>query len=272
MLRLIMITERASVARHAIDSGVDRIMIDMETHGKVARQGHLSTVINSHTFGDLHAVRTAVPDAEVMVRLNPWHRETAREVELAVSHGADLLMLPMVRSAHEVERLSEVVNGRLPICPLIETVSASIEAARIAQVHGVTELHIGLNDLHLDLRRSFMFEPVAEGLVESIASSIRHLNIPYGFGGVARVGFGAVPVDLVLAEHARIGSTAAILSRSFHHNATTPEELPDLGDQIRMLREIHSRHLDADRDALDRLHEEFKRCVSSVAAEYSRST
>jgi hypothetical protein len=272
MLRLIMITDRATIARHAIDSGVDRIMIDMESHGKLARQGHLSTVISGHTFADLDAVRKAVPDAEVMVRLNPWHCNSASEVDRAVNHGADLLMLPMVRHAREVEMFSKTVNGRLPICPLIETVGASIEAARIARVPSVTEMHIGLNDLHLDLRRTFMFEPLAEGIVDSIASSIRDLGIPYGFGGVARVGSGAVPVDLVLAEHARLGSTAAILSRSFHHNATTPDELPDLAEQIRILREIHSRHLDAGSEVLDRLHEELQHCVASVVAEFSRAT
>ena len=37
----------------------------------------------------------------------------------------------------------------------------------------------------------------------------------YGFGGIARLGYGMLPSEYVIAEHYRLGSTAAILSRSF---------------------------------------------------------
>ena len=36
-----------------------------------------------------------------------------------------------------------------------------------------------------------------------------------GFGGIARLGFGMLPAEHVIAEHYRLGSTAVILSRSF---------------------------------------------------------
>ena len=40
-------------------------------------------------------------------------------------------------------------------------------------------------------------------------------GIPYGFGGIARLGYGSLPAEKVIAEHYRLGSTCAILSRSF---------------------------------------------------------
>src|SRR5699024_2732263 len=39
--------------------------------------------------------------------------------------------------------------------------------------------------------------------------------IKYGFGGIARVGYGMLPAEYIIAEHYHLGSTAAILSRGF---------------------------------------------------------
>jgi hypothetical protein len=38
---------------------------------------------------------------------------------------------------------------------------------------------------------------------------------PYGFGGLASLGRGLVPAEMIIKEHYRLGSTGAILSRSF---------------------------------------------------------
>jgi hypothetical protein len=40
-------------------------------------------------------------------------------------------------------------------------------------------------------------------------------GIPYGFGGIAKIGEGLLPAERVITEHYRLGSTRAILSRSF---------------------------------------------------------
>lgn len=267
-IRLWLITNSTDVAKFAVQSGADRIFIDLEINGKVERQGHLSTVISRHTFEDLGAVREAVPDTELLVRLNPLHPGSAYEVEEAVSRGADILMLPMFRSADEVRRFTALVAGRAPVCLLVETVGAMDDLDAIVLVEGVSEIHIGLNDLHLELGNHFMFEPVADGLVDRMAGVIGQAGIPFGFGGVARVGDGDLPVELVLAEHARLGSTAAILSRSFHRNARTVEELQtwmDLGAEISRLRQIHAGHLRSPSSELDALHGELQQRVKVIA-------
>lgn len=267
-IRLWLITNSTDVAKFAVQSGADRIFIDLEINGKVERQGHLSTVISRHTFEDLGAVREAVPDTELLVRLNPLHPGSAYEVEEAVSRGADILMLPMFRSADEVRRFTALVAGRAPVCLLVETVGAMDDLDAIVRVEGVSEIHIGLNDLHLELGNHFMFEPVADGLVDRMAGVIVQAGIPFGFGGVARVGDGDLPVELVLAEHARLGSTAAILSRSFHRNARTVEELQtwmDLGAEISRLRQIHAGHLRSPSSELDALHGELQQRVKVIA-------
>ena len=60
-----------------------------------------------------------------------------------------------------------------------------------------------------------MFELVANGMVEDLCTKIRKCGLPYGFGGIARLGQGLIPAEMVICEHYRLGSTRAILSRSF---------------------------------------------------------
>ena len=44
---------------------------------------------------------------------------------------------------------------------------------------------------------------------------IKKKGIPYGFGGIGRIGTGELPAEYIIKEHYRLGSTCAILSRSF---------------------------------------------------------
>lgn len=61
----------------------------------------------------------------------------------------------------------------------------------------------------------FMFELLADGTVEKLCNKVRNKGIPYGFGGIAQLGQGMLPAEHVIAEHYRLGSSMAILSRSF---------------------------------------------------------
>ena len=80
---------------------------------------------------------------------------------------------------------------------------------------GFDEIHIGLNDLHLSYGMSFMFEPFADGIVESLCDKFKKAGVPYGFGGIAKLGDDMLPAERIIMEHYRLGSTRAILSRSF---------------------------------------------------------
>ena len=86
---------------------------------------------------------------------------------------------------------------------------------KILAVPGVDELFIGLNDLHISMGLTFMFEFLSNGLLEYIANKCNKAGMPFGFGGIARIGEGDLPSDNILGEHVRLGSTSVILSRTF---------------------------------------------------------
>jgi 2-keto-3-deoxy-L-rhamnonate aldolase RhmA len=240
MLKLMLICNDPELARFAASCGVDRIFVDLEVLGKQERQGHLDTVMSRHSIEDVARVRKAVPEAELLVRLNPMHPGTAEEVERALDAGADLLMLPMFRQAAEVERFIGYIAGRAAVIPLVETADAAGRLAEIVQLPGINEIYIGLNDLHIEMGRAFMFELLADGTVDSLARTIRDAGIPFGFGGIARMGEGRLPGELVLGEHLRLGSSSVILSRTFHRHSVGLGDLLDNMDfeaEVRKLRD-----------------------------------
>ena len=220
-----LITNDPQVAAFAVANGVGRIMVDIERLGKVERQIGRSTVISDHHIGDVARIRAAVPTANILLRINPWHAGSPAEIAEGIAAGADHIMLPMVRDQHEVVAAAACLSGsRVGLVPLIETPAAMARLNLIVPVQGVSEIYIGLNDLHLGLGLQFMFEIVAGGLLDHMAGIMRAAEMPFGFGGIATLGGGAVPAELVLAEHRRLGSTRVILSRAFSRGATSVED------------------------------------------------
>lgn len=214
------ITNRPDVARLCENVGVDRIFVDMEWMGKAERQGHIDSVKSFHTLEDVANVRTVLTRSELLVRVNPFHAGTRKEISGAIAAGADCVMLPMAHTYDEVCKFTDAVAGRAKAILLLETRGAEDALEPILEKSGIDEIHIGLNDLSLDYGIPFMFTLLANGTVERICSRIRPYAIPYGFGGVARIGGGRVPTENVLMEHLRLGSTRAILSRSFYNTDT----------------------------------------------------
>lgn len=215
------ITNNPVTARIAQEAGVDRIWVDMEYIGKDQRQGGMDTVKNHHTVDDVKRIRPVVTAAELMVRVNPIHEATdaysdsAAEIDAVIEAGADVIMLPMFRTAEEVRKFVSCVDGRAKVQLLVETAEAVENIDAILDVPGIDEIHIGLNDLHLAYRMDFMFELLCGDIIRKLCEKIRAKGIKYGFGGIARVGFGMLPAELIIAEHYHLGSTAAILSRGF---------------------------------------------------------
>ncbi|WP_239615845.1 aldolase/citrate lyase family protein [Cohnella mopanensis] len=240
-MKLMLIANDPEVAEYAVQSGVDRIFVDLERNGKVERQGHLDTVISNHSFEDAYRVKKSIADAKMLIRLNPFHDKTRDEVERALDVGADILMLPMFHGREEVERFCAYVNGRCDVIPLVETAQAMVRLDSIVEIEGISEIYFGLNDLHLALKLDFMFEILSSGLVDYMSGIVKLRGLQFGFGGISRFGSGIVSGELVLAEHARLGSESVILSRSFHGNAKNLKELivnVDLEKEIKQLRQL----------------------------------
>jgi HpcH/HpaI aldolase/citrate lyase family len=154
-----------------------------------------------------------------MVRVNPLHEGTRTEVDAVLARGADSLMLPMFDGRATLQEFADIVAGRAPIVPLLETAAALESVEEWAGTPGLQEIFVGLNDLHLSLGCRFMFEPLADGSVERVARVAQRHRLPFGFGGIARVEEGLLPGRDVLAEHLRLGSSAVILSRTFHRDS-----------------------------------------------------
>ena len=220
-LKLMYITNRPDVAKVAQSCGVDRIFVDMEYIGKEERQGGLDTVKSHHTVEDVKNLRGVLNETELLVRVNPIHEageswcSSKEEIDAVVEAGADIIMLPMAKTVDEIKKFVEYVGGRVKTMLLLETAEARENLKEMLDVGGIDMVHIGLNDLHLSYGMKFMFQLLTDGTVEDIIKTITAYGIPYGFGGIARLGFGMLPAEYVIAEHYRLGSSMAILSRSF---------------------------------------------------------
>lgn len=220
-MKYFFITDCPEIAKYVDHCGVDCIFIDLELLGKVERQGGRDTVISHHKVENISRVKDAVKNAEVLVRLNPLNPQSSVEIESALDQGADALMLPMFRSLEEIEWFCNRVNSRARIVPLVETIGAMNQLEEIVQLPDVSQIHIGLNDLHLDMELNFMFELMSNGTMDQMSAICRRAEIPFGIGGISTMEQGLVSGRLVLSAHARLGSEWVILSRSFHQLATS---------------------------------------------------
>lgn len=215
------ITNNPKIAQIAEASGVDWIFVDMEFIGKDARQGGLDTVRNHHTANDVRIIKEVLSSAQVIVRINPIHDElpyyqaSKAEIDEVISAGADILMLPFFHTVKEVEDFVSLVGGRVKTCLLMETPEAAELLDDILEVPGIDMIHIGLNDMHLALGMTFMFELLANGKVDEWMKKIKAKGIMCGFGGIAGLNTGLLPGAKVLKEHCRLGSEMVIVSRAF---------------------------------------------------------
>lgn len=228
-IKLMYVTNNPQVATIAQDAGVDRIFVDMEYIGKDIRQGGMDTVQSHHTFEDVKNIKSIIKNAELLVRCNPIHEATdsysssKEEIDEIVNCGADIIMLPYFKTPEEVQTFVDLVGGRAKTMPLIETKEAAERLDEILEIEGIDELYIGLNDLHLSYGLTFMFQLLADGTVERLTGKIKAKGIPYGFGGIARIGDGILPAENILTEHYRLGSQSVILSRTFCNTAKTTD-------------------------------------------------
>ncbi len=216
MIKLMYITNDKEVAKIAENAGVDRIWIDLEVNGKEERQKGMDTVKSKHKIEDVAKIKKVLNNAELIVRINPIYEKSKEEIDSVINQGADIVMLPYFKTPEEVKKFINLVNNRCKTMLLVETPEAVENIDEILNINGIDEVHIGLNDLHLGYKKKFMFELLTDGTVEFLCGKFKKYNIKdYGFGGISRIGTGDLPAEDILTEHYRLGSTIAILSRSF---------------------------------------------------------
>ncbi len=219
-LKLMFITNRPDVALVAQKYGVDRVWVDLETRGKELRQKGLNSVKSQHTVGDIRTIKPLLTTSEMLVRVNSWYEGSPAEIDAVINAGADIIMLPYWKTIDEVAAFAKAVGNRCKTTLLLETKEAVDCIDDVIKMGGFDEIHIGLNDLHLSYGMNFMFELLADGTVEKLCNKFKVASIPYGFGGIAKLGCGMLPAEKVIMEHYWLGSSRAILSRSFCDCAT----------------------------------------------------
>lgn len=214
-LKLMYITNNPDVAFIAEKYGVERIWIDLESLGKDERQRNMNTVKSRHRIEDIRNIKPILTKSETLVRINPWNENSLWEIDSVIEAGADMIMLPMWKTADEVMLFLSTVHKRCKTTLLLETREAVECIDEVLSNGGFDEIHIGLNDLHLSYGLTFMFELLSNGMVEMLCKKFSSAGVPYGFGGIAKLGCGDLAAEHVIMEHYRLGSTRAILSRSF---------------------------------------------------------
>ena len=280
-LTLMYITNNPLVASIAQIAGVDRVWVDMEWIGKEQRQAGMNTVKSHHTVEDVVTLRKVVATSQLQVRVNPIHEATAEycsskeEIDNVINAGAEIVMLPMFKTPQEVAKFVEYVDGRARVLLLCETREAAERIDEIMDVPGIDEMYVGLNDLHLSYGQKFMFQPLCDGKMDRLAEKFKAKGMSFGFGGIARVGFGMLPAEFIIGEHYRLGSTAAILSRGFcnMNMVENPEDVRELlieGVHNIREREAECENYSAEQFALN--HEEVVSRVNQIVAEIEQKT
>ncbi len=235
-IKLMYLTSNPEAAVQAENAGADRIFLDLEIMGKEERQGHLDTVVSHSSIEDVAKLRAAVHKAELLVRCNPVHPALGKEIDRMIRDGADIIMLPYFKTVEEVQTFLELVGGRVRTVLLFETAESVELVDKILELPDIDEVYIGLNDLHLSYGMTFMFELLADGTVERLCDKFRKRGIPYGFGGIAKIGEGLLKSDDVIGEHKRLGSTCAILSRTFRNEVDQSRPIDDFRGELILLR------------------------------------
>jgi hypothetical protein len=200
-----------SWGRDVVAAGAAGLIVDWERRGKARRQAGEGTQINSDTLDDLVAMRAATP-GRLLCRINGYGPWTAGEVDDAVTAGADEILLPMVRSAEQIDRTLDAVAGRCGLGILIETQDAVDRAAELVR-RPLTRVYVGLNDLRIDRRSTELFRPLVDGTVDAVRAVVAG---PFGVAGLTLPGGGfPVPSDLLAAELVRTGADFTFLRRAF---------------------------------------------------------
>lgn len=246
---LLLFAVEPELVREAVSAGIDGIVVDWERQGKSERQRGADTEINEQTVGDLVRVRETAR-CPVICRLNPCNGASAVEIESALGGGADEILVPMVRSPDEVERMLHLADGRCGVGILVETAEAVAASSALAALP-ISRAYVGLNDLAIDRGSTSIFDALLDGTVERVRAEF---DVPFGFGGLTLPERGApVPCHHLIAEMVRLDCSFSFLRRSFRRDVARHQVGPAIGriqDAIAAARPRPPDAIAADRAAL----------------------
>jgi len=211
-MQLSLFTTDLTLAVSSEGAGIDSIIVDWETKCKDKRQKGYDLETNGDTPEDIYKL-SKVLNIPVTVRVNCIGEHTPSEVDCALENGARILMLPVAETIEQVQYFLDIVKSRAKTIIQIETLNLAAKTEQLAKLNW-DYAYIGLNDLMISRGGNCVWEPVFDGTVESICSSLRGRE--YGFGGVTILGGGdPLSIDLLLHEYTRLGCSLCFLRRAF---------------------------------------------------------
>lgn len=211
---LLLFSTNPKFIAQSVSAGVEGILVDWENIDKEKRQALADTQINRDTLEDLRRVRTST-QARVICRINRLGETTHLEVEQALSAGADELLLPMVRTVAEVEKVLELVHERCSLGIMVETLPAIRAIEQLSQLP-LSRIYVGLMDLAIERGTTNIFMALDDGTLETVRQSV---TCPFGFGGLTLPDRGyPIPCRLLILEMARLRCDFSFLRRSFHRD------------------------------------------------------
>lgn len=252
-MELCLVTDQPKFALQAESAGVERIMVDLEHSGKLQRQAGTNSFISPHTISAVSRMRDVLSSARLVVRIDSLNDNSCEQINEVIAAGADFIMLPYFHQVSEVRTFLSLVNGRAKTVLLVETKSAVDMVPQLLTEKLGDEVHIGLNDLHISLGYPTIYEPICNGLIESLASRLRNAAVPFGFGGIARLSHRELPVDphRVLAEQVRLGASIGWLGRSFREDIESKPQWLELAREVALIRHEIEKWQSAGKAALE---------------------
>ena len=237
-MELCLITDKPDFALEAEQGGIERIMLDLESRGKLQRQTGQHLFLSTHVIESVPRMRAALKKAALVVRINPLNDNSTNEIEAIVRTGVDLIMLPYFQTIAEVRSFLSLVNRRAKTILLVETKSAVEILPALVRERLGDEIHIGLNDLRISLGHGTIFEPFCNGMLENVSVMLRKGQIPFGVGGIARLSRRDLPVnpERVLAEQIRLGAGIGWLGRSFRGEMAHKRNPGELVHEVNLIR------------------------------------
>lgn len=161
----------------ALASAADLVCIDLEdsvpSPEKDAARAEALAAIADHDVNRLalriNGLRTSAGLADILA--------------LAASTRPELLFVPMVESAVELDILRSVLGDGIALVPLIESVKGLRAAHSIASAPGVTAIMFGGGDFASELGVKLAWEPLlharSELVMAAAAANIRAIDVPY---------------------------------------------------------------------------------------------
>ena len=200
--------------REVMDAQIDGIIIDWEQKGKKIRQSLYDTQVNRHSLNDLQIVAAQKPK-KIICRVNGPDYWSKDEFQKAIDHGADEILLPMVKNLHEVTTAFKLINGQADISLMLETEESLLMIKALDEL-SITRVFVGLNDLSIQRNSNNIFAPMFDGTVDKLRPNI---SKKFGIMGLTHPDAGyPIPCKYLIHVMKGLKCNFGILRRSFYRD------------------------------------------------------